>query len=410
METLRAFVSGVLGGAHVFSKPDTFSRSYELRRLSTIPGAGRRTDFFELYWASKVEGTTFRHIFQWARRLLFKPWLLPRHLLPMWVVVWVTLFLTVLGAWLAWTRWTASSPLWESLLPLLLPVVLAVPQGFLISYVGDAARYLSPTPANIAVRKAIRDAGIDLLRRLHRPGAYDRIVVVGHSLGSVIAYDIITYYWAQVHARFRNPAHARQRWLSAFEDLLRTDERPGEPDTVYRRQQRRVWTELRRHGHPWKITDLVTVGSPLAHAEVLLAAGRRDLQQRIRDREFPTDPPQLDWDGTLTFPVTAPIENGRGQWVTPLAPHHAAPFCCTRWTNLYFPAYLGLFGDVIGGSLTRFGPGVTDVPLQEGPWWRFTLWSHVRYWKRTRRAWQSGESAPARRLSDALDLAWGLDC
>lgn len=409
METLRGFVSGVLPDASVRSKPDTFSQSYELRRLSTAPQDGHQTDFLELYWASAVEGTTIRHILQWAMRLLLKPWTLPRYLWPLWVVIWLTLAGTALGLWFAWSRWNTTSSFLQTLVPLVGPLLLAIPQGFLIAYVGDAARYLSPTPSNIAVRKSIRDAGIDLLDRLHRPGAYDRIIVVGHSLGSVIAYDILTHYWARVHTTFHNPARSSQRCLLQFEDLLCRDDESAAPDTVYRQHQRRVWTELRRHGHGWKVTDLITMGSPLAHAEVLLAAGKRDLDQRFRDREFPANPPQLDWDGSLSFRVPEPVRNTRGQLVTPRAPHHAAPFCCTRWTNLFFPAYGGLFGDVIGGPMTGFGPGVRDVPLREGPPWRLTLWSHVRYWRRSRKAWESGSTAPVRRLAEALDLGWRQD-
>ena len=34
-----------------------------------------------------------------------------------------------------------------------------------------------------------------LLENLHR-GEYERIIVVGHSLGSILAYDLISYFWA----------------------------------------------------------------------------------------------------------------------------------------------------------------------------------------------------------------------
>jgi hypothetical protein len=60
-----------------------------------------------------------------------------------------------------------------------------------LGYVGDAARYLSPAPANVAVRQAIRSAAIDLLEGLHDDPTwrrYHRVILVGHSLGSVIGY------------------------------------------------------------------------------------------------------------------------------------------------------------------------------------------------------------------------------
>ncbi|MEW8268619.1 MAG: hypothetical protein AB2731_20955 [Candidatus Thiodiazotropha sp.] len=65
--------------------------------------------------------------------------------------------------------------------------------GFLMKeVVGDAARYLRPAAQNIQRRQEIRTAGVDLLKNLHDRG-YDRIIIVGHSLGSVIGYDILTY-------------------------------------------------------------------------------------------------------------------------------------------------------------------------------------------------------------------------
>jgi hypothetical protein len=92
METLRSFVSAVLPEVGVFSKPDTISLSYELRRLTTKLKPEQATDFFELYWADKVEGTVFRHILQWLRGLLFRiPARVPAHLRALWFVTWLLL-------------------------------------------------------------------------------------------------------------------------------------------------------------------------------------------------------------------------------------------------------------------------------------------------------------------------------
>lgn len=82
-----------------------------------------------------------------------------------------------------------------TLISVVLFLLLSAAQGFLLYYVGDAARYLSPSPENIALRQRIRTDGVALLRRLHESGEYDRIVVVGHSLGSVIGYDMLTALW-----------------------------------------------------------------------------------------------------------------------------------------------------------------------------------------------------------------------
>jgi len=67
--------------------------------------------------------------------------------------------------------------------------------------VGDAVRYLTPSPQNIDSRYKIRQKGVDLLKKLHEKKdkkgnpLYRRIVIVGHSLGSVVGYDIITNLW-----------------------------------------------------------------------------------------------------------------------------------------------------------------------------------------------------------------------
>ena len=63
-------------------------------------------------------------------------------------------------------------------------------------------------------------------------------------------------------------------------------------------------------------------------------------------------------------------------------PHHAAVFASTRWTNLYFPAGLGLFGDLIGGRLAPvFGHGIRDVPVTWGRGVRArTPAIHTHYW------------------------------
>jgi alpha-beta hydrolase superfamily lysophospholipase len=73
-----------------------------------------------------------------------------------------------------------------------------------LTIAGDAAHYLDTIPENIVIRHEIRRDGIELLRKLHMVGRdpsddntefidkpYDRVVVIGHSLGSAIAYDVL---------------------------------------------------------------------------------------------------------------------------------------------------------------------------------------------------------------------------
>jgi hypothetical protein len=70
---------------------------------------------------------------------------------------------------------------------------------FLQTVFGDTARYFRDSPANIEARRAIRKHAVDALAGIHATGDYDRVIVVAHSLGSVVAYDMLRAYWARVH-------------------------------------------------------------------------------------------------------------------------------------------------------------------------------------------------------------------
>jgi hypothetical protein len=52
-----------------------------------------------------------------------------------------------------------------------------------------------------------------------------------------------------------------------------------------------------------------------------------------------------------------------------------------RWTNLYFPARWGFFGDWFGGPLRAlFGTGILDIPVLGNRPGRFVPgWAHGRY-------------------------------
>lgn len=384
MSTLRGFVDAVwtrnqpVHHPHIpaaetlWSKPDAVSGNFELRRLTTPQNrANIRTDFFEFYWAHLMQGTTLGQVGAWASALLLRsPASLPKHLRPLWAALVFVLLVTAGGFVYAQQHWKEDH--WPAVLfgivigPLLAWVLTAI--------VGDAARYLNPAPGNIQARTEIRKAGIEVLRELHKRG-YDRIVVVGHSLGSVIGYDVLTHYWVEHHMMATG--------VGAAADALEECARTGEGDT--QQLQRAYFNKLRASGCPWLVTDFVTAGSPLAHAEILMARDEKDFRTRVAGRELPRCLPQLE--GTrFTF--------GNG------TPHHAAVFAPVRWTNLYFPNCLILGGDLVGGPLRRlFGNGIKDVEVSTSQ--RFGLLSHTLYWS------MGKESSPAHveALRDALDLA-----
>ena len=70
---------------------------------------------------------------------------------------------------------------------------------FLQPFLGDAARYFRASPGNVLVRREIRKQAVDTLDTLHNWGTYDRIIVVAHSLGTVVAYDMLRAYFSRVN-------------------------------------------------------------------------------------------------------------------------------------------------------------------------------------------------------------------
>lgn len=230
--------------------------------------------------------------------------------------------------------------------------------------IGDAARYLHPAPSNIHRRQEIRTKGVKLLQKLHEAG-YKRIIVAGHSLGSVIGYDILTYAWA-LHYKTGNPEKEHPK-LDKIEKRVSQNELG---DERYHAEQRKLFGEFVENGNSWRVTDFLTLGSPLAHATVLLAADEEDLRRKQSIRELPTSPPTLEKNRWFSYPHK---EDQRR------TPHHGAVFAPTRWTNLYFPSRFVIWGDLIGGPLASlFGRGVRDVAVSTRL--RRGFLSHTLYW------------------------------
>lgn len=391
MDTLRGFVETVwvkdstLRWPNVpneaWSKPDEMSRNFELRRLTTAKNRdGVQTDFFEFYWAHLMEGTKLSHVWAWAKLLLLRtPSRVPQQLRPVW---W---FLVILGGLLvaAWiNHFLREEPAWAKWLWMLAHAVWLVVAGFLVYYAGDAARYLHIAPPNIEKRRLIREGGVKLLQTLHEAKEadgtrkYGRIILVGHSLGTVIGYDILTHLWPRYNAGHasRDSTKTTQA-LDALEKLAREDTKTTDFAEKYQAAQSAYLEELQAQGNRWLVTDFVTLGSPLAHAELLLARKTTEFERKKREREFPICPPFLEDitdDGVKAKKFT--FKPGQ-TWL----PHHAAVFGPTRWTNLYFPCRGVLWGDLIGGPMSpAFGTGVRDIVVKTKL--RLGIFSHTLYW------------------------------
>jgi hypothetical protein len=434
MATLRGFVAAFLGVGNYHSKPDTISNSFELRRIklrrldeTEQPPSGLnadwpQTDFYEYYWAHQMHGTRVAHIAGWMFRTMtsgtraafqgtlkeppYDPRL--RVMLPL---AWIGTGAVVAGVVWAALRTPAATAaasgaalimmaLWRTCIAPVLGTTLT-------DVVGDAARYLDVSPQNVARRYDIIRGGIDMLRRLHEDRdeshdtraterrvryRYSRVVLVGHSLGSLIAYDLVRHYWMEVNGTLAvDPA--RIDAVERFDGGEPRDMQHGVPTHAdrerFRNDQRQSWCDVNewwwRESEPlvteshapgrarWLISDLVTLGCPLTYAPVLMADDLTDFKLKISLRELVVCPPNRSQHvkpGRFTVPLSEEAEVFTSFSIL----NHGAPFAVTRWTNFYYT------NDVIGGPLRPvLQNGIEDIPL-EPIRMRNPMTAHVNYW------------------------------
>jgi hypothetical protein len=438
MDTIKDFVHAVWQKDHVitannlpnptevWSKPDARTGSLELRRITTRESiasapefpAGVRTDFYELYWADLTAGATWGSLKSWVSGLLFRPLSrVPPEVRLAWLVLWLGSVIVVVLAILAVLPASAWKQIgfpalanWQWLLAAAAVAITGGVHRMGTSTFGRVVRYTRAVPDNIAARAAVRDRGLKLLRALHDGPHYKRIVIVAHSLGTILAHDLLSYFWAE-----RDAARTVREGTAEFAALCelehaaaRLEVAPSDPLKLnaYLAAQRALRQQLASRPAPnapnqldprWLLSDLVTFGSPLTHAEFLIAADHDDLEARKAARELPQCPPYREIldpnvlkraEATQAMPIGTPAAQTRlmsypvvdrtDTWML----HHAAPFAAVRWTNVYDPAKLVFFGDVIGGPLAPFfGPAITDIDLKQRRGgrqsWTFT---HTKYW------------------------------
>lgn len=399
MDTLRGFADAVAPPNQnpdkpaFFSKPDHFSGTFELRRLTANRQRNTfKTDYFELYWAHLMTGTELLDIVWWARAMFFRrPSSIPKRLRWLFWIFWGLILLT-LGIIILFNYREACLPDWlrclfrttwfKPTVSVLFAVLSLSVNIVLLTYLGDAVRYFTPRPRNVPERQKIRKAGVSLLRQLHDArtpdgrNLYDRIIIVGHSLGSVIAYDILCLFWNEISPKL----DLQPTDIDTIEAAASALEKQEISLDAYRQAQFTCWASQYKTNHSWRISDLITVGSPLAYADLHLANNPAELAQKQREREFATNPPR-------TEPPTAKqqkklIHKDKTAWFsypasddgTKRTLHHAAPFAMTRWTNMFFT------NDYVGGPVTCFGPGVENKQLISQTHNALPFISHTHYW------------------------------
>ncbi len=470
MATLRGFVEAVWtndprlrqrGRRESWSKHDAVSGNYELRRIATGRDEdGVSTDFYEFYWAHLIEGVRIGNVLWWLWRLLGRSRArVPDAVRPLWFAGRVALGVLALSM-LVW-GWVILSLVhslhesvgkaigWAVVGAVMVAVWIFLSKNVLVNVVGDATSYLTSAPENINARSRIRTLGVNILTELHDPSHdYERIVIVGHSLGSVIGYDLLGFFWGKVHEGIARPrANLFAPVQDAGEALRSAQGDAAAPAFAAFRQAQRDLARQPEVSRIWRITDFVTLGSPLTHAHFLLVNDRNDPLRSEEDliggRKARSDPDDRNWlvrwherhagiTGTIArlftvraiqreFAICPPLpESGRSFtfWrrdeaqaagsgnPPPLrVAHHAAQFAVTRWTNIYAPRSRVLWGDPIGGAVGPiFGPGVRDVALAGAAGKRFV--AHTLYWDAGRYRTRAG--TPDREHLEALRAAINL--
>lgn len=433
MTTLRGLVEAVWTSAtnlarkdeepRTWTKRDLISQSFELRRITTNYNKNdRRTDFFEFYWADMMEDTRFSSVLWWLKRLLLRrQGRVPPAVRGAWIAGIATILaLIACGVALSLVAVKAAQSLghsyglavvWTAIGAGIALFLWFLRRRVLVQVVGDAARYLTADPQNIAARSRIRTAGMKLLAALHDSPDYERIILVCHSLGTVIGYDLLNFYWSSVNGYFSQPKDGCKALADLEEAIGNLRVEPSAANTAAYQVAQRAYArvlcaktveEEAAQEQKWKVTDFVTLGSPLTHAHFLMVDDRQTLLRsdvktledgdlwftgwqtrldeitrnvaavfsaRAAQREFPLCPPLNEAGNSFSF------ETREGF----LEPHHAAVFAAVRWTNIYAPCRKVIFGDVIGGPVRPiFGPGVKDVALAGAVGRR--LLAHTHYW------------------------------
>lgn len=369
--------------------PDDRAGSHELRRITTPEDVnGVITDFYELYWSDVTQGTTVERLKAWVMGLLLRKWSdVPTDVRKLYVLLWIASLAFALPALIA-----AAIPLLGLKTVFHLPATawtgIAAVMAFILSrllpFLGDVAIYVQAFPGTVGKRKEARERGLTLMSGLMEDRSYDRIVMVAHSLGTILAYDLLQILWAKYAPNPKqprdHPALLRSlRAVGAMALPIGTAERAAVRFdkarlAAFRRLQWEAYEQLRidpvGEPLPWKISDFVTFGSPLTHAEFLMTHNKPALDRAVEERQLSTCPPVSEFKTpTILYPSSNPKH-----------PHHAAVFAATRWTNVYDEGNGWISGDPVSGSLEEnFGPGIENIRVKlRGKLGRFV--THTKYW------------------------------
>lgn len=234
---------------------------------------------------------------------------------------------------------------------------------FLKKFLADASRYFEPNPTNIDNRERIRQLGVDLIEKITISDKYERIVILSHSLGSAVGYDIMRLYWAKHNKYYKLDKKAR-KLLKEHRVTFEKELWSQEIDKNYQKTQNEILTFLNKNypfdpkniykGRlPWLISDFITLGSPLSKIKLFYANNNTEKEwEKIHERTIITNPPELDYHSKAVYYET------KGDYYF----HHGALFNFTRWTNIFHTK------DLIGGEISKeIGSGTLNVLIDVEP-------------------------------------------
>jgi hypothetical protein len=373
-----------------WDKPDPSSGNYETRKMTMRGGRDHPvTDFYEFYWAHHMRNTNWSHIKDWLQRVVFRlPKTVSKRLLPVFLFVWFLITVVVCAAIFYILKHNVndlSAKVTAISSGVVATIVLGILSKLLFNYLGDAGRYLDPSPENISERQAIREDGMKLLKNLHESGRYQRIIIVSHSLGSVIAYDLIKFLWNEYYKSFDKEKFAalyqsadkqKLREIESSEEASKNLGSLNESLENFQNAQGKSFEYLKAIGNKWLITDLVTIGSPLSHAGHLFVQKDGLFAKLKEQREYPTCPPHFQYlEKTNIINSKSFIVAGIDNPLVMKHFNHSSPFAVTKWTNIFYSS------DFVGGPMKEvFGAGIKDIEIRNNNWFFVYPKGHTEYW------------------------------
>jgi hypothetical protein len=359
METITKFAENFFT-KKIYSAPERVSGSLDHRKLIGYDGKNYRYDCFEFYWAHLVEEPKMAETLSWIFNLLyFKKSSERFKLYKLFLQVFLPIVILSLLYGIYWyyenyiNGFSSKSALFQLEIifsPIVFYYLLKNIIGVLSKSFGDVIRYTVPHPKNIGIRHKISQSAVTFLMNLHRDDSkYDKIVIIGHSLGSIIAYEMIVNTFGTLNKSFDKKSGVTR---SEADNINQMDD----PE----RRKAGLGPEFE-----WKVSDFITCGSPLCHAKMLMVENKDAFNKKVNKGEYPVCPANRE-------DLFYPNKEDSNYFV----PTHDSVFSFMKWTNIFFT------NDAVGGNLKNiFGGDITDRDLKPKTYTGIRN-SHSQYWNK----------------------------